>query len=47
MLTDEQQKLIEKIERRALHYFIEDLLSVCNEEEKNSIQFKAIKQKIS
>ena len=32
MLTVEQQKLIEKIERRALAYFIEDLLSVCNDQ---------------
>ena len=31
MLTVEQQKLVEKIERRALAYFIEDLLSVCHQ----------------
>ena len=30
MLTPTQQALIEKIERRALAYFIEDLFSVCN-----------------
>lgn len=30
MLTPAQQALIEKIERRALAYFIEDLASVCN-----------------
>lgn len=35
MLTVEQQKLIEKIERRALTYFIEDLLSVCYVQDKN------------
>jgi hypothetical protein len=32
MLTVEQQKLVEKIERRALAYFIEDLLSVCHDQ---------------
>lgn len=31
MLTVEQQKLVEKIERRALAYFIADLLSVCHQ----------------
>jgi hypothetical protein len=30
MLTDEQQSLIKKIERRALEHFIEDLLSICD-----------------
>jgi hypothetical protein len=44
MLTIEQQKLIQKIERRALHHFIEDLLSICNEQ--HSSEFKIIEQKI-
>lgn len=47
MLTSEQQKLIKVIERRALNHFIEDLLSVRNEQEKNSAQFKALKQKVT
>lgn len=45
MLTSEQQKAIQKIERRALNYFIEDLLSVCDEQEQHSAEFKIIKQK--
>ncbi|XPF95197.1 leucine-rich repeat-containing protein kinase family protein [Colwellia sp. RE-S-Sl-9] len=32
MLSDEQQGLIKTIEARALQYFIEDLLSVCDEQ---------------
>jgi len=47
MLTSEQQKLIKAIERRALNHFIEDLLSICNEQEQGSAQFKAIKLKVS
>jgi hypothetical protein len=46
MLTDEQQELIQKIERRALHHFIEDLLSICNEQEQHSLEFQIIEQKI-
>lgn len=46
MLTDEQQELIQKIERRALNHFIDDLLSICNEQEQSSLQFKMVEQKI-
>jgi len=46
MLTDVQQELIKKIERRALHHFIDDLLSICSEQEQGSLQFKAIEQKV-
>ena len=45
MLTIEQQKSIKKIERRALHHFIEDLLSICNDQ--HSAKFKVIEQKIN
>ncbi|PHR85134.1 MAG: protein kinase [Colwellia sp.] len=47
MLTDEQQRLIQRVERRALHHFIDDLLSICNEQDKNSLQFKMVEQKIN
>lgn len=47
MLPLEQQQSIQKIERRALCYFIEDLLSVCLEHEKNSPQFKMLMQKLT
>jgi hypothetical protein len=46
MLTNEQQELIQKIEGRALNHFIEDLLSICNETEQQSLEFKVIEQKI-
>jgi serine/threonine protein kinase len=36
MLNKKQQTQIQKIERRALNYFIEDLLSVCAEDDKDS-----------
>ena len=39
MLNENQQAQIQKIERRALNYFIEDLLSVCVEEDKPSNQY--------
>jgi len=45
MLSDEHQKLIQIIERRALNHFIDDLLSISNEQEQHSPQFKMIEQK--
>jgi hypothetical protein len=36
MLNENQQAQIQKIERRALNYFIEDLLSICAEGDKES-----------
>lgn len=47
MLTADQQQSIKTIERRALHHFIEDLLSICNDKDQYSVQFKAIEQKIN
>ena len=47
MLDSSQQALVKSIERRALNYFIEDLLSICHHQDKQSPMFKAIKQKIS
>lgn len=46
MLTDEQRDSIKHIERRAFHHFIEDLLSICNEQDKQTLQFKMLKQMI-
>jgi serine/threonine protein kinase len=39
MLTENQKKLIRRIERRALVNFIEDLLSICKAEDKLSPEF--------
>lgn len=47
MLTDEQQQLIQIIERRALHHFIDDLLSVCRQQDLHSARFKLLQQKIN
>ena len=46
MLTEEQQQLIEIIERRALHHFIDDLLNICHDEEQYSAEFQALKKKL-
>lgn len=47
MLADEQQKLIKIIEHRALTHFIDDLLSICDEEGKTSLQYKMLAQKVN
>jgi serine/threonine protein kinase len=39
MLNEKQQLQIQQIERRALNYFIGDLLSICAEEDKASSQY--------
>ena len=39
MLNEKQQAQIQQIERRALNYFVDDLLSVCAEEDKDSRQY--------
>ncbi len=39
MLNKQQQAQIKQIERRAFHYFIDDLLGVCREEDKLSETF--------
>jgi len=44
MLTSEQQTKIQYVERRALHNFIDDLLSICAEEDRRTEQFTKLKQ---
>lgn len=43
MLDKPQQAMIEKIEQRAFHYFIDDLLSVCSEGDQHSPLFEQLK----
>ncbi|MFT4938977.1 MAG: hypothetical protein ACI88A_002009 [Paraglaciecola sp.] len=47
MLNQEQQEKIKQIEGRALNYFIEDLLSICVEEDQHSSDFQLLKQRVS
>ena len=47
MLNKKQQTQIQKIERRALNYFIEDLLSVCAEEDKNGSEYTLLSESIA
>lgn len=47
MLTPAQQEKIRKIEHRALNYFIDDLLSVCVEQDRTSADFKLLKERVS
>lgn len=47
MLSAEEQSLIKKIERRALNHFIDDLLSICSEQDRSTPLFKSIKAKIT
>lgn len=46
MLTPTQQASIKRIEQRALHYFIEDLLSVCKTKDKPSDSYLSLKSAI-
>lgn len=46
MLTVAQQTKIKQIEQRALYNMIDDLLSVCAEEDQKSDKFKQLKRKI-
>jgi serine/threonine protein kinase len=46
MLTDNQQRHIQRIERRALSYFIQDLLSVCAESDKNSCHYAYLDESV-
>ena len=46
MLTDIQQAQVKQIEHRALLHFIDDLLRVCVEEDKESEAFKRLKQRV-
>lgn len=47
MLTTKQQQQIKQVEHRALEHFIDDLLSICRKEDRNSEEFLLLKQKIS
>jgi hypothetical protein len=47
MLSEKQQLQIQQIERRALNYFIEDLLSVCAEEDNGSGEYTLLAKRIS
>ena len=47
MLTPAQQEKVQNIEYRALNHFIDDLLSVCAEEDKKSAAFNALKPLIA
>ncbi|MFT2092145.1 leucine-rich repeat-containing protein kinase family protein [Paraglaciecola sp. 2405UD69-4] len=47
MLNQKQQAQIVEIERRALGYFIEDLLSICAKEDRDSAGFAKLKKIIS
>jgi len=47
MLTDIQQAQVQKIESRALLHFIDDLLTVCTEEDKDSEGFKLLQQRLN
>ena len=42
MLNVKQQTQIQQIERRALNYFIEDLLSICAEDDKTSSEYELL-----
>jgi hypothetical protein len=47
MLTPAQQAKVNQIEHRALNHFIDDLLSICAEEDKSSSDFNTLKDLIS
>ncbi|UTW04063.1 protein kinase [Amphritea atlantica] len=47
MLTEEQQEKIRQIERRALHHFIDDLLSICVETDQPNHKYNLLKQKVT
>ena len=47
MLTMKQQQQIKNIEQRALQHFINDLLSICDEKDKNTLAFKSLNNNIT
>jgi len=47
MLTDTQQAQVKQIEHRAFMHFIDDLLTVCADEDKDSEAFKRLKQRLN
>lgn len=46
-LSAEQKAGIRAIEHRSLRYFVEDMLSICVEEDRNSDDFRSLKEKYS
>ncbi|MFT5717527.1 MAG: hypothetical protein ACI9T7_001719 [Oleiphilaceae bacterium] len=47
MLTTTQQEKVQQIERRALNHFIDDLLSVCAEQDRDTSVFNMLKEHVS
>jgi hypothetical protein len=47
MLNEKQQVQVQQIERRALNYFIEDLLALCSEEGKNGTEYALLARSIT
>ena len=47
MLTPSQQEQVKIIESRALMYFIDDLLSICTEEDRATNDFNLLKEFIN
>jgi len=47
MLNDEQKNNMRRIEQRALDYFIDDLLSICIEEDRHHPHYDALRQRIA
>jgi hypothetical protein len=46
MLNQTQKEKIKIIEQRALNHFIDDLLSICHEEDRDGVTYKVLKQQI-
>ncbi|PKF61685.1 protein kinase [Psychromonas sp. psych-6C06] len=46
MLSESHQQKIREIEHRALIHFVDDLLSVCREEDRGTVQYQRLKRKI-
>lgn len=46
MLSDQQKQSMRRIEQRALDYFIDDLLNICLEEDREKPRYHALKQRI-
>jgi hypothetical protein len=47
MLNQQQQAQIQQIEHRALNYFIQDLLSVCDERDKDTNEFRRLSESVN
>jgi serine/threonine protein kinase len=47
MLNEKQQAQVQQIERRALNYFVDDLLSVCAQEDKTSDEYQTLVERIN